>query len=179
MQVLGIVEQEQQSLARQRLCHYVLERAVGLLDHVERARDVPEYQSCVAEGGERHPPDAFAEVIRGLRGRLEGEPRLAGAAGPGQSQKADAVTQLLHDLRQLAVTAEELGRRHREVRHVERPRSREVTLAQLEEPLRRGEILEAMLSERADAEALVEEVPRGLAQEDLAAVGRPHYPRRP
>jgi hypothetical protein len=62
---------------------------------------------------------------------------------------------------------------------MERPRAREVALAQLEEPLRRGEILEAVLSEGADVEALVEQVPRRLTEEDLAAVGRRHYPRRP
>ena len=83
-QVLGVVEQEQHPLALQHLGQDVLERPVRLLDHIERARRVPEHDLWVAESGERHPPDTVGEVVRGLRRGLEGEARLAGAAGAGQ-----------------------------------------------------------------------------------------------
>ena len=115
-QVLGVVEQDQHPLAAEHLREHVLERPVGLLDHVERLRRLPEHERRVAERGERHPPDALGEVVRGLGGGLEREPGLAGAAGAREREQADAVPELLDDLAELARAAEELGRRHGEVR---------------------------------------------------------------
>ena len=66
-QVLGVVEHEQHPLAVEHLRQHVLERPVGLLDDVEHARRVPEYEPGVTEGRQRHEPDALGEVVRSLR----------------------------------------------------------------------------------------------------------------
>ncbi len=62
---------------------------------------------------------------------------------------------------------------------MERPRPRELVRPELEEPLRRREILEAVLAEVADLEALVEQVAGRAAEQRLPAVRRRHDPRRP
>ncbi len=177
--VLGVVEHEQHPLAVQHLGHYLAEWPVGLLDDLERPRGMPEHEARVSKGGEWHPPDAVGELVGCLRGSLEREPRLAGAAWPGQRQEADAVPQLLEDFHELALAAEELRGRHGKIREVERSRARELARPQLEEPLCRREILEAVLPEIADGKALVEQVAGRSAEEGLAAVRSRHDPRGP
>ena len=178
-QVLGVVEQQEHPLAAEHLREHVLDRPAGLLDHVERLRRVPEHERRVAQRGERDPPDAVVEAVRGLGRGLEREPGLAGAAGAGEREQADAVPEPLDHLVQLPRAAEELRRRHGEVRLVQRPRPRELARPELEEPLRRGEILEAVLAEVADLEALVEQVAGRAGEQRLPAVRRRHDPRRP
>ena len=71
-------------------------------------------QRRVAQRRERHPEDAVGVVVGELGGGLEREPRLAGAARPGQRQQADVVlaSSATH-LGELALAAEERRRRNR------------------------------------------------------------------
>ena len=131
---------------------------------------MPEHESRVAQRRERNPPDALGEVVRRLGGGLEREPGLAGAAGAGEGEQADAVPEPLDHLVELALAAEELGRRDREVGAVQRPRLRELARPELEQPLRRGEVLEAVLAQVADLEGLVEQVAGRRARRRLPAV---------
>ena len=73
------------------------------------------------------------------------------------------------DLVELALAAEERRRRDGEVRLVERLQAREIGVAELEEALRRREVLESVLAEVANGLA-ADEVARRLRQEDLPAV---------
>ena len=57
------------------------------------ARCARQNELGVAERGERHPEDAVGEVVDELGRGLEGEPRLAGAAGAGERDQARAVAQ--------------------------------------------------------------------------------------
>ena len=52
----------------------------------------------VAQRGERYPPDAVVEAVCGRGRGLEREPGLAGAAGAGEREQADAVPQPLDHL---------------------------------------------------------------------------------
>ncbi len=56
------------------------------------------------------------EIVGGLGGGLEREPRLSGASGARQREQPDAVPQLLDHVGELMLAAEELRRRDREVR---------------------------------------------------------------
>jgi hypothetical protein len=51
-----------------------------------------QHELGLAEGGERHPPHPVRVARRELGGRLRCQPRLAGAARPGEREQADAFT---------------------------------------------------------------------------------------
>ena len=74
--MLGIVEEEKHPLAGQHLGEDVLERTVGLLDHVERPRGLPEHQRRVAKRRKWDPPDAVGIGVSGEGGGLQCEPGL-------------------------------------------------------------------------------------------------------
>ena len=102
-------------------------------------------------GGERHPEDAVLVGADQLGGDLERQPGLAGPARPGDRDQARAVAQQVEHLVDLALAAEQRGGRHRQVGGVERLQRREVVVAELVEPRRRGEVLEPVLAEVAHA----------------------------
>ena len=101
---------------------------------------------------------------------MQGEARLAGPTRAGERQQADVRPrdQRLHFL-QLTLPAEKRRCGDREIRLVQRLQGRKVGVAELVEPLRCGEVLQAVLTEIAEA-VVAGEVARRLAEEDLAAV---------
>ena len=93
--VLAVVEHEQQRSRRENVDHRIDEVLSRQRANVERSRDRLRDQPCVRERGqldERRP-----RLVRrlGASGELEREPRLAGAAGPGQGEEARAPEQRL------------------------------------------------------------------------------------
>jgi hypothetical protein len=128
----------------ERLC----ERRGGVLGHVERARERGQDELGIAKRRERDPVDPVGVAIGGEAGRLQGKARLPGAARAGEGEQARSFEER-HDLGELGLPAEEGRRRHREVRAVEALEGREVSLAQLVDPLGGGEVLEPVLAEIA------------------------------
>src|SRR5262249_60181061 len=110
-------------------------------------------------------------------GRGAGGPCLAAAAGSGESQEArSGVGEHPADRRKLVLAAEERRRRDGQIRLVERLQRWVVAGAELEDPLRRGEVLEAVLAEVPHPVA--DQFVSRLADEHLAAVTGSPDPRR-
>jgi hypothetical protein len=136
----------------------------------ERLAGGREDERGFVDGRQRHPPHAVREVVGRVSDRLGGEPRLAGAAGTGESQQADVGTRdLAGDLVELPLAADERRRRDWEVRQVQRPERRMASDAELVQALGCREVLEAV---RAEVEEVgVDEGGRGLGDQYLGHRG--------
>jgi hypothetical protein len=132
-QLLKIVEQEQRPLAAQ----VVGQAVVSAHDLRDRRFD----QIGFAQSSQGDPPDAVLELLDELGRRLQGEPRLAGTAGAGQSHEARGREQLEH-LGELPLSPDKRRRLHGQIRLVERLQGREMALAGLVERLRLGQVFE-------------------------------------
>ena len=112
-------------------------------------------QARVGQRRQLDEPDAVGEVVDAVRGDLQREARLAGAARRrSASPAATSREQDLH-LRHLPLAADEAGQLERQVvgARVERPERREVgrqvRREQLEDPLRADEVLQPVLAQVA------------------------------
>jgi hypothetical protein len=104
---------------------------------------------------------------------LEREPGLAGSGRAGQRQQAHVpASEQGRHLVELSLPAEERRRRNREVRPPQAPQRRECLAAELEDPLRRSDVLQAVFPEVAQAVSLDQGCGR-RRDEDL-----PTMPRR-
>ena len=166
--VLEVVEEQQQRLVGDVLGDAVCgpERLPGGLQH----------ELWVAQRREGHPEDAVRIPVRCLGGGLEAEPGLAGPARPDQGQQAGVLEQVEH-LRELVLPAEERRRGNRQVRPVQALQSREVVVAELVDPLWRGQILEPVLAQVAQA-VRAHERGRGGRDQHLPAVAAGSDPGR-
>ena len=177
-QMLGVVDQQERPLRGKCVDERLLDREAGALPHVERLRDRVERERRVAQRGERDPPDAVGNVLGDLGCRLQRQPRLPCPAGARERQQPNVLAaQQADDLVELALAAEKRRRRDGEVRLVQRLQARELGVAELEEALRRREVLEPVFAEVAYGLA-GDEVARRLRQEHLAAVPGGGDPRR-
>jgi len=112
-----------------------------------------EHERRVAQGRERHPPDAVRIAFGSLGCCLECKPGLARPAGPGEGEQARVlVGEEREHLGELALPAQESGCRHREVRAVEAFQRRKVVVSELEDALGGGEVLQAVLPEVRELE---------------------------
>ena len=168
--MLEVVEHEQQPLVPHRRRQGVLraERlSGGILD-----------EPRISERGERHPPDTVVVVVRGGRGGLQREPRLAAPARPGQCDQPDVSSP--HEsceLVDLLLATEKRRRRNGQVRLVQGLQRREAFRPELEEALRRAQVLQPMQAEVAHLGA--GEVGGRLGQQHLATVPSSRDPRCP
>ena len=138
---------KQRPLRGKRIDERLLDREPGTLPHVECLRDRVERERRVAQRSERDPPDAVGSVLGDLGRRLQGQPGLPRPAGPRERQQLNVlVAQQTDDLVELALAAEKRRRRDGKVRLVQRPQAREIGVAQLEDALRRREVLETVLA---------------------------------
>ena len=161
-QLLQVVEQQQHPL----LIDVRGETVLG----ADRLGDGRFDEARLVDGGQRHPEHAAAEVVDALGRRLEGKPRLAGAACPGQRHDPGAVDQP-GDLDQLRGPTDERAGLRRQVRGIERAQRRERLRTELVQPLGSAEVLEPMQPEVAPGVA-TQRLARRLGQDDLAAMGR-------
>ena len=99
-QVLEVVEEQQH-----RRVADVLGQPIPRSDRLPRRL---QHELRVAQWSERNPEDTAGVALRRRGGRLQREPRLAGATGAGQGQQADVCSrnQLLHVV-QLPLAAQE------------------------------------------------------------------------
>ena len=167
--VLEVVQEEQQRLVGD----VVGESVRG----PERLRCGLQHELRVAQRREWHPENTVRIPVGCLGGGLEAEPGLARPARPGQGQQAGVLEQVEHR-RELVLPAEERCRRNRQVRAVQALQSREVSFAELVDPLRRREVLQPVLAQIAQLVQTHERSRRGR-DKHLAAVTRGSDPRRP
>ena len=83
--MLGVVEHEQEPLARELGCERV-DKLARLFVDLQHLRDRGENDARVAERCERDPEDAIRVRVGCLRCCLEGQPRLACPAGAGKRE---------------------------------------------------------------------------------------------
>ena len=167
--LLEVVEQQEEVALGDVLCKALL-RPERLCDRLCDERRL-------AQRGEPDPEDAGHERRHEVGGSLEGEPGLAGTAGPAERDHASAVAEHVHDLVSLFLPPDEGGRRPRQVGVRDRLQRRKVLLPELEERDRLGEVLQSVLAELG--QVTLDELPRHRREHDLAAVAARSDPRRP
>ncbi len=168
-QVLEVVEHEQQPLIAD-----VVGEAPFRPDGLRRSR---EHVGRIAERCEWHPEDAVWIQVAGRARCLQREARLADAARTGQRDEPRVVDgEQRRELGQLALAPEERGRGHGQVRAVEALERRELRLAELVDPLRRGEVLQPVLAQVAHRRGIDQPRRRG-GDERLPAVAARRDPR--
>ena len=157
--MLEVVEQKEQLLVADLVGDAVIsaDRLAGRLED----------QLRIAQRRERNPENAVGKALRRLGRRLEGEPRLARPAGPREREQARLVEEV-EDRRELVFATEEGSRRNWQVRAIQRLQQRKVPLAELQDPLRRAQILEPVLAQIP--QLLVDERRGRSRDEDLPAV---------
>ncbi len=187
--LLEVVEQEQNvprpELLGERLAQ-VLPAGDAGSDRLDERLERPGSVAGVRQVDE---VDAVGEAVAQIGRGLDGEPRLADAAGAGESHQAHARgAEVLADREQVELPPDQLRGLHGQVvrRRIERPQPGEVgpqaVRRDLEETLAAREVAQAVLPEvtqlDAVAEARLDERTRRLRDEDLPAVRRGHDPGR-
>ena len=107
-QVLAVVEQEQLLAIADVTGEGDLRRPIGGEPGVQGLGDRGADQLGLAECRQLDQPDPVGEILRLLPGKLQRQPGLAAAAGPGQGEEP-RVAQQRRDLGQLALAADEAG----------------------------------------------------------------------
>ena len=188
--LLEVVQDEEHPLRPQVLRHGSAEVAVAGSGEARPAGDLDEDGGGVARVREIDEGGAVGVVLERVGGRLDGEPRLADAAGPRQGAQAYRLAlEDLPELLELRCPADQCRRGYRQVARdrVERLRRwegrREAPCHDLVEPFGRRQVLEAMLAEvlerRVPGQCVADQRPRRLRQEDLATVAGRHDARGP
>ena len=116
--MLEVVEQEQQLLSA--------EERGQVVARADRLGDLGHDELGVGERRERHPEDAVRERPDELRGDLEREPRLPGAARAGHGDEPRPVREQRESLSELSLPPDERAPTIGQVRRVQRPQRREV-----------------------------------------------------
>ena len=161
-QVLEVVEQQEHRAAAQ--------EAAKIVARADRLRDLGEHQFRIRERAQAHPEHAISKRADAFRRDMEREARLARASRPGDGDEAPAAKQREKFLNFL-LAPEQRARRDGKVGRVERAQRRELASPELEESLRPGQVLEAVLAEVANRVRGAEQVARRAREDDLAAVG--------
>ena len=123
----------------------------------------------VAERGQADPVDAVPEVGHEVGGDLDCKAGLARAARPRERDQSRPVEQHRAQVVLLPGATDECGHRARQVRVRDGLERREAVGAELEDPDRLLEVLQAMLAEIL--EPVGGEVACRLGQDDLATMG--------
>ena len=93
--MLTIVDNEQQRARRDVLDYCVDEPLPGQRMHVEHGRDRVRDESGVRERGELDQSRTIRVGLLDCAGQIEGQPRLAHTAGPGEAEQARVAKQRL------------------------------------------------------------------------------------
>ncbi len=161
-QVLRVVHNEEEPSAPQVFAH------IGVRVETERLRHDGRDERCVAQGCKRHPEDAVGESLHDLGRNLQRDPRLADSprADDGYEPRFD---ELVGNLGDLALPPDQRRSDEWQIQRVETLERREVTVAELVDPLRPRQVLEAMFAKIAEPVGAAQ-VARRLRDEDLATV---------
>ena len=178
--VLEVVEDEQAGPRREVLHEQLEGGADAAVGQPDRTRDRARHESRLGERLERDEPRPVRIPVRGRRGDLERQARLADPAGPGEREQARRVEEQERG-GQFVVAADERRQLGRQVVRlpVERADGREVGRHACHDQLRqafRPEVLEAVLAEVADrhvrGQRRRDQRAGRLGDQDLAAVAR-------
>ena len=168
--MLEVVEQEQELPPA--------EESGQVVGGADRPGDLRGQELGIGETRERHPEDAVAELPDELGRDLKRETRLARAARAREGQEARAVREQGDELFELTLAADERDRDDWQVGRVERPKRRELAVAELVEALCSDQVLQAVLAEVTQRSGRLEQAARRLRDDDLAAVRGGCNPRR-
>ena len=156
--LLEVVEHKQEVLVTQVIVQRLRERLAGLLPHRKRLGHRRDEEIGIGDRGEVDEEDPSFEIRDQLRGHLEREARLASATGSRERDEPNVLSPHEgHGLRHLLLAPDQRRRLNRQIRRprFKRLQGREVVLEprnqKLVQPLRVSEILEAVLSEVAQA----------------------------
>jgi hypothetical protein len=140
-------------------------------------RHMGKYERWIAHRRKGYPEDAVRVIVGELPGRPERQPRLPTASGAGQRGEPNiAAPQEIGYFVKLALTAEKRRRRYRQIRVGQGLQRWECAVAELVEPLRRGEVFEPVSPEITDFD--VDEGAGRRAEQNLSAVRHGRDPRR-
>ena len=169
-EMLGVVEHDQGALPPETLRQRLDQRGLRLLRDLQGERDPEQHEITVGERRERHPRDAVREGVCRLGGTLEREARLPRATGTGQGEEGDVIAaEQRGDLFHLLIPADERRGRDGQVRSIEGPDRREVSLAKLVHALGSLQVLEAMIAQIDQREPVcVDLLHRVQRHEDLS-----------
>jgi hypothetical protein len=142
----------------------------------QRLRDRLGYERWVAQGGERDPEHACLVLRDKSGGRLEREPRLAGASWPCEREQTRTRTDPREHLGELCLPPNEGTRRTGQVRVRDRLEGREGALAELEDGNCIWDVLEPVLAQIRNGQ--LDELGCRLREDDLTTVRRRRDPRR-
>src|SRR5215207_2707743 len=177
--MLGIVVEEQETLADCRRGENIADLTTGLLRYSERACGRRRHDCGIAERRERHPPQPVWKLVSGLRNGLQRETRLPRSASTGERDQANVSTRhKVDDLPHLGPAAEERRCRNGQVRAVERRERWEMPRTKLEGTLPRGKILEAM-HPQIEQRTVPSELRGRIGHDRLSAVRGSRDPSRP
>ena len=158
--------------------HLTLPDALGdAVRRPDRLRDRRGDKRRVAKRGQTHPEHACLVGGDERPGSLEREARLARAAGASESDKARSALDEREHVFELGAATDEGARGPRQVRVRDRLEGREACIPKLEDRDRTVDVLQAVLAEVNEREA-VEKYSGRLREHDLAAVSRGGDPRR-
>jgi hypothetical protein len=158
--LLEVVEQQQDRSRPQVLLDGVHDRAVIDVPHAEDLRDGRRHERRVRDRGQLDQEHPMLEVVQEVGGDLEAQARLPRPARPRERHEPRAVLEQPADLGQLAFPPQQRGRVGGEIvgASVEGRERREVRCQvrddDLEDALRLGQVLEAVLPEVPQADAI-------------------------
>jgi hypothetical protein len=139
--------------------------------HAQRLGDGGKHERRVGDRGELYERDPVLEGLQQLCGGGHGQARLADPAGPGhRDETASLASEQAREFGHLLLPPDEGDRLEGQTAAAERAQRREVVAADLEEPNRRRDVLQAVLSQVAQLERVVEECLCRVREDDLAAV---------
>ena len=177
--VLAVVEHHQRPLVGQEPAHHVGRFHSGARRRTDRRRDRAGHQRGIDQRRQFDKPHPCRKLIDQTGRDLDRQTCLADPADAGQRHHPRRAHQP-GDRRQLLLPADEHRPFRREVRrhHIQRPQRRERLGAQLEHPLRRRQVAQAVLTEVAPDHAVIQQRFGRRRQQHLSTVPRGHDPRR-
>jgi hypothetical protein len=185
--LLEVVEHEQDPFAAQPLLEDVGGGPARSLGESDGCGEPRRHEDRLAHRLERDEKDAVRKVVRGVRGDLERQARLARATGSGQGHQPVLAKQP-GCLRELALAPDERGQLRRQVVRagIDRAQRRELQPEalghHLGQRLRLAQVLEPVAPQAAQRDLGSEirrcQRPNRVGDHDLAAVRRGRDPRR-
>ena len=149
--MLGVVEQQQHPPTGDPISENLEYRSTLLLHDSQRLGNRGQQRRGFANRGQGRPRHAVRICVRDFRGGLQRQPRLSGSSRPGQRHQPRVRSLEQGDqLAQLAPPTQEGRRGDRQVRPRQAAKRGKLSGTELEQPLRRRQIFQAMLAQIAD-----------------------------
>jgi hypothetical protein len=129
----------------------------------------------IPDRGEGDKKDAVGIRIGEFRRDLQSEPRFAAPASPCNRHETSAAIEKVTQFRELSLASDQRGGRDRQVGSVQAPDGWELSIAQLIDPFRGGQVFEPVKAQISQAGG-PNKVTRRLRDQHLSAVTRAGNP---